>query len=181
MLHEAPLRHAVRVKRLPKQAGDRERRCVEHDTFDNSTEWSIPTRTVCGANPDVFLGGACHLAAGEAKRTYTLPAHSRVRVSARLHFFDEWGGEAISLRTDGQVRWTKAHRWCDRTFTSTCTKYGIDACGEGSFPDTLSVPVRADFAHAAPTLEVAFASTLPDGSDPCRASWGLDDVAIELI
>lgn len=158
-------------------------RLWDHESFDanDSNEWSLASRGVCGGNPDVFLGGPCALGAGETTRTYSaIPPHSRLRISARLHMFDNWQGESVFMKTDGQVCWTKAHTWCDRVFSFTCTKYGLDACGQET-PDRLSVPVKVDMAHTAETLELTFGSTLASGSDACAASWGLDDIEIELI
>ena len=62
-------------------------------------------------------------------------------MTARVHFFDEWAGESLFLKADGQTRWTRAHTWCSRVFSSTCTKYGLDTCGR-DIPDKLSVPQR---------------------------------------
>lgn len=161
--------------------GVKQWRLADVDTFDAHDEsaWSIATRTVCGANPDVFLGGPCKLGHETAERVYKLPPHSRVRVTARVHFFDEWAGESLYLKADGQTRWTRAHTWCSRVFSSTCTKYGLDTCGR-DIPDKLSVPVKAEFAHTGDSLELIVGSTLAEG-DACKASWGLDDVRIEIV
>jgi len=153
------------------------------DTFDtvDSGQWFPADRGFCGAPSDRFLGGHCKLATAVAVRNYTqLPPHTRVRVRARVHFIDQWTGEAVSLLAQGGTVWSQSHTWCPQVFTRMCLKYGVDTCGRDS-PDRLSVKAEAAFAHSGPTLDLAFKSTLPFGTDPCYKSWGVDDVSVELM
>jgi len=152
------------------------------DTFDtpDSAMWSPNDRGFCGSPEDKFLGGHCKFAATTAQRMYSLPAHTRVRVRARVHFIDKWEGESLSLLAHGQPVWSEAHNWCPCFLKWMCEKYGMDTCGRDT-PDRLSVKAEAVFAHSGPNLDLSFNSSLPVGTDPCYQSWGVDDVSIELM
>mmetsp|Transcript_58864 Transcript_58864/g.164425 ORF Transcript_58864/g.164425 Transcript_58864/m.164425 type:complete len:293 (-) Transcript_58864:109-987(-) len=160
------------------------------DTFDDvaggflarpGASWSRGEPGFCGSPNDQFLGGPCRLAAGSSARNYTeLPQHSRLRVRARVHFIDRWHGESVTLAVDGAPVWSQSHSWCRGFLKWMCKKYGIDTCGRDT-PDRLSVHVDATLRHSAPTLELAFASSLPPGTDACDTSWGFDDVSVELL
>lgn len=153
------------------------------DTFDvaGSAPWSANDRSYCAAPEDHFLGGHCKLAGGATGRQYTdLPAHTHVKVTARAHYFDEWNGEDISLALDSNVVWAQAYNWCPGFLTWKCLKFGVDSCGRDT-PDRLSVHLEATVPHTASSLGVVFASNLPATADPCKVSWGVDDVAVELL
>lgn len=153
------------------------------DTFDSASTgtWTLDSRSSCGSDTDLFLGGHCKLGAANTARRYVqLPPHSRIRIRARVHYFDEWHGEAVALQADDATVWAQAHAWCPGFLTWKCIKYGIDSCG-GDTPDRISVKVEATLPHTASTLDLAFASNLVAGTDPCRVSWGVDDVSIELM
>jgi len=153
------------------------------DTFDNSETgvWSKDGRSVCAAPNDLFLGGHCKLAGTSTSREYTdLPPHTHVRVSARVHYFDEWKGEDIAMFVDKAGVWSQSHEWCPGFLTWKCLKFGVDSCGR-DIPDRLSVRVEATIPHSASTLDLAFESTLAPTTDPCQVSWGVDDVALELM
>lgn len=152
------------------------------DTFDTpeTAVWTPNDRGFCGSPNDHFLGGHCRFGATVAQRTFSLPAHTRVRVRARVHFIDKWDGESISLLAHGKPVWSQSHDWCPCFLKWMCEKYGLDTCGR-STPDQLSVKAEAVFAHSGPSLDIAFNSSLPVGTDPCYQSWGVDDVSIELM
>lgn len=152
------------------------------DTFDTpeSAMWSPNDRGFCSSPDDHFLGGHCRFAATTTQRTYSLPAHTRVRVSARVHFIDKWEGDSVSLLVHGKPVWSESHNWCPCFLKWMCEKYGVDSCGRDT-PDRLSVKVEAAFPHSGPTLDLAFNSSLAVGTDPCYQSWGVDDVSVELM
>lgn len=152
------------------------------DTFDTaeSSAWTPNDRGFCGSPNDHFLGGHCRFGATIAQRTFSLPEHTRVRVRARVHFIDKWEGESLSLSVHGRPVWSQSHEWCPCFLKWMCEKYGLDTCGRDT-PDRLSVKAEAVFAHTGPTLDIAFNSSIPVGTDPCYQSWGVDDVSIELM
>jgi|Transcript_123471 hypothetical protein len=152
------------------------------DTFDTADTgtWSPNDRGFCGSPEDHFLGGHCRFGATVTQRRYTLPPHTRVRVRARVHYIDKWNGEAISLLVHGKPVWSQSHDWCPLFLKWMCEKYGVDTCGRDT-PDRLSVKAEAAFAHSSPTLDIAFNSSIPVGTDPCYQSWGVDDVSIEVM
>jgi hypothetical protein len=152
------------------------------DTFDtpDSAMWMPNDRSFCSSPEDHLLGGHCHFGATMTQRQYSLPTHTRVRVRARVHFIDKWEGESVSLLANGKPMWSESHEWCPAFLKWMCEKYGVDTCGR-STPDRLSVKAEAVFAHSGPSLDIAFNSSLPVGTDPCYQSWGVDDVSIELM
>eukprot|EP00927_Polykrikos_kofoidii_P055600 TRINITY_DN49819_c0_g1_i1.p1 TRINITY_DN49819_c0_g1~~TRINITY_DN49819_c0_g1_i1.p1 ORF type:complete len:315 (-),score=42.96 TRINITY_DN49819_c0_g1_i1:91-1035(-) len=144
-------------------------------------EWSLNDRSFCGSPHDQFLGGHCRFASSETTRKYTtLPEHTRVRVRARVHFFDEWEGDSVALSADGRVVWSQSHDWCPGFLKWKCSKYGVDTCGR-STPDRLSVHAEAILHHTSDVLTLSFASSLPGNTDACATSWGVDDVSLELL
>jgi hypothetical protein len=143
--------------------------------------WSMNDRSFCTTPHDQFLGGHCRFGATQTVRTYHgLPPHSRLRIRARVHFIDRWQGESVILSADGQSVWSQSHSWCTGFLEQMCIKHGVDSCGK-STPDRLSVRAEATLNHNSPTLEIAFASSLPKGTDACQSSWGVDDVSLEVI
>lgn len=177
--------------------GVRQWSLFELDTFDDAgtslpsapggvevsswSAWSPSDRSFCTTPHDQFLGGHCLLAVASVSKNYTaLPAHRHVRVRARVHYIDRWRGDAVTLSADGLPVWSQAHSWCTGFLKRMCATYGIDSCGK-SAPDRLSVLAVATIEHAAPTLELSFASSLPEGTNACETSWGVDDVSVELL
>jgi hypothetical protein len=142
--------------------------------------WSVNDRTFCSTQGDEFLGGYCKFAATATTRRYQLPPHTKVRISGRVHYLDAWLGESVLMQANGETVWAQAHNWCPGILKWMCTEYGISTCGSDT-PDRLSVHVEATIQHTAPTLDLTFTSSLPLGTDPCKTSWGVDDVSIELI
>jgi len=155
-------------------------RLVDLDTFDgptNSNQWSVNAQSSCGNSADFFLGGHCKFAGQATSRTYHLPPHSKVKVTARVHYFDEWQGEGVSMSLDHQPTWAETHNWCPQFLKWMCKKYGVDSCGR-DMPDRLSTLVQSTIAHTGPTLTVTFNSDLDKDADSCFVSWGVDDVAV---
>jgi len=152
------------------------------DTFDtpSSAKWSTNDRGFCSSPDDHFLGGHCRFGATSTQRMYSLPAHTKVRVRARVHFIDEWKGDSVSLMAHGKAVWSESHDSCPMFLKWMCEKYGVNTCGRDT-SDRLSVKAEAVFAHSGPALDIAFNSSLPVGTDACYQSWGVDDVSIELI
>lgn len=107
------------------------------DTFDaGGSPWTVSETSTCGASSDLFLGGHCKFGGKvTTSRIFeNLPSHSYAQITARVHFFDQWEGETVVMKVDGQRSWTRQHRWCTEVLTAECTKHGVDACGT-HFPD----------------------------------------------
>merc|ERR1711998_298817 len=84
-----------------------------------------------------MLGGPNKLASAEISKTYYLPKHSEVKVTARYSFVDNWDDDTGYMKTDNQVVWTEEYTWCPQFFTFVCPK-GHNACGSEFYPDKLS-------------------------------------------
>jgi hypothetical protein len=108
------------------------------DTFSSNEEamWTMSSTSSCGPSSDIFLGGHCKLGGtSSVQRTYTnLLPHKSVRLTARVHFLDEWLGESLLVMVDQLIRWTKNNHWCNEVLTSQCLKKGLDICGN-TYPD----------------------------------------------
>eukprot|EP00916_Digyalum_oweni_P002481 GHVL01004575.1.p1 GENE.GHVL01004575.1~~GHVL01004575.1.p1 ORF type:complete len:258 (+),score=16.72 GHVL01004575.1:83-856(+) len=149
------------------------------DTFDSpASKWSQQERSFCGTSSDMFLGGHCKFASTTTAREWTdLPKHSIVRITGRIHFFDEWTGEAVHISIEGAKMWSHSHNWCPQIMTYICHNSGINSCGH-DYPDKLSVYFDITYPHSSLKLKLAIGSTLNENIDPCDASWGVDDVAM---
>ena len=148
-------------------------------TKDTPSAFSVAAkRQSCGVNGDKHLGGYCNFATVDVSKKYIdLPRHSTVRITARVHFFDKWFGEYAYAKVDGQSVWQQSHFFCAKPFSSMCR--GIDTCGDSKYSDKMSQKVSITLPHTASELTVTFGADLGDKS-PCVASWGVDDVMIEL-
>eukprot|EP01069_Polyplicarium_translucidae_P004209 Polyplicarium_translucidae@DN2525_c0_g2_i1.p1 len=84
------------------------------DTFElDAPLWDSADISSCGLSGDAFLGGHCKFGGKTVTRRHTLlPAHERLKVTARLHFLDEWEGESLFIRVDGSLVWAQSHHWC---------------------------------------------------------------------
>ena len=151
------------------------------ETFDEPEhKWKPKKTQTCGNSLNKFLGGHCTLGAEQkASRHYKgLPTHTQLRVSGLVHFFDEWKGETVYLTADDSIRWSHAYDWCDGFFTQECKNKALDFCGR-MFPDKLSHYFSVEIPHQKTDLWLEIASTL--GAKPaCDASFGIDDILIEL-
>lgn len=171
---------SVTVRGLPQWSLFSQETFEPEAAIATSSPWSIDDRTFCSTPGDEFLGGYCKFAATTTTRRYELPPHSKVRISARVHYLDAWLGESVLMQANGETVWAQAHNWCPGILKWMCTQYGISTCGSDT-PDRLSVHAEAIIQHNAPTLDLTFASNLPFGTDACKTSWGVDDVSIELL
>lgn len=173
----------------------------------DSNPVEITASSTCARNVDEtsdhFLGAFGH--AKVSKKFTALPGHTRMRVTARAHFLDMWVGDLLYMKADGEVRWTKAHRFCTSTPEKSCQPGSLmtgalDTCLDPNFSDTLSVPIDVEWSHTGTDLELAFRGHLTDGtkcasSSDCKdsgidcdiqlgicvnqkARWGIDDVRI---
>lgn len=107
------------------------------DTFDaGGKPWSNDKTSTCGSSSDIFLGGHCKFGGGSlTTRVFdNLPTHSSIQVTARVHFFDKWLGEALVMKMDGKPVWVRQYKWCTEVLKTQCQKHGVDACGT-NFPD----------------------------------------------
>jgi hypothetical protein len=138
---------------------------------------------------DYFLGA---FGGTLATKTFTLPPHTMVRVQARVHFIDKWGGELVYMEVDGGRKWSESHTWCSQLFESNCQPIAgktIDSCGDSNFPGTpfilqlariVIVCVRAasccvTAAHVFPSCLSCRQAVCPSGCvvSACgRRNWG---------
>lgn len=174
-----------------KVGGQRQWKMILHEDFQPGTvgDWTnqgdqfpLPPNngistcvSVTHNDADHFLGSYSNM---EAVKTFLLPSHSRLRIKGRVHFIDEWKGEMVYLKMNGDIVWTKNHKWCKKILTTLCEDKGVSVCGNPSFPDTLSVPMDVVVSHSGTKLELAIGSNVKSGDS---ATWGFDDLQIFIM
>lgn len=86
--------------------GVRQWRMLSHEDFSNGADgWAPATATSACGSKDQLLGGHCNLGRGEvSKRFEGLPAHTQIKLVARVHFLDSWNGEAVRCVSRVAVR-----------------------------------------------------------------------------
>lgn len=153
-----------------------------HDHFQNTAEgWSHNQISSCARGEqstasDRFLGGHCNFANTNVSKTYrNLPPHTHLRLSARFHFLDQWRGETGFALVDQHYVWTESCGDPDGDDSSS----GVDMCGGAAADRKFSSPVHAVVEHNRPNATIVFGSTLDD--HPCRHSFGVDDVIVEVL
>jgi len=126
-----------------------------------------------------MLGGPNRLGSAEVTKTYTLPKHTEVKVTARYSFIDNWDDDTGYMKLDGQTVWTEEYTWCPQFFTFICPK-GHNACGSEFYPDKLSRLISVSVPHTKDTLTVTFGSTIPSELSPAEVSYGISGVTVEV-
>jgi hypothetical protein len=156
---------------------------VQHDDFETpatSAGWSSNETQTCGLNPSRFLGGWCKFSNAEVFKKVTglskIP-HTKVRIQAIFHFFDKWEGEFAYMKVNDKTVWLEHHNYCRQAFEDYCK--GLSICGEDQYADRLATLIDITVDSSDDLVKIAFGSNL--GDDPCKASWGVDDVQVQIL
>ncbi len=100
-----------------------------------------------------------------------------MRITARVHFIDQWEGENVILSVNNNVMWIDGAR--SPTMEDLLRGAAINVCG-GNHPDArLSVPVDIITRHTDSQLLIDVSSTL--SGTITKASFGIDDVSIYIM
>ncbi len=144
-------------------------------TMQLSDKPSIPLVTKkCFGN--AFIGGPCLTGANSilSLNINSLPAHSRLELSARFHFIDSWSGEAAVAEIDGATVWMDTYQ--------NNGDGGINLCGNESVSEgRVSQLIRVEVPHTSGDARVSFRSLLPSHLSSCETSWGVDDVIVRVL
>jgi hypothetical protein len=144
---------------------------IGSDDFNSQEDikgWNFVSTSYCGSSSDLFLGGHCLLSNQIVKKTYNdLPKHTRVLVTANVHFIDDWQGETAYVKIDDKVAWMKSVR---------SGPTSINICGGSYGEAAFNVPVIAEIAHDDFSLNLSFETNIE--RDPCDVSFGIDNVAV---
>jgi hypothetical protein len=116
---------------------------ISFDDFNDPmkpTEWSFSEYSTCQNKNDYFLGGPCKLSSQEVTKTITnIPSHSKVFITANLHFIDKWEGESAFVKVDGKTVWMKSVKGGDM---------GVDLCGDENVGEAAyNVSVMVETMH----------------------------------
>eukprot|EP00301_Raphidiophrys_heterophryoidea_P021915 c6196_g1_i1.p1 GENE.c6196_g1_i1~~c6196_g1_i1.p1 ORF type:complete len:291 (-),score=78.55 c6196_g1_i1:63-899(-) len=160
---------------------------VHLDTFANDTNgWDVatgPALEISKCGGVTMLGGPCKTSNHVVSKTYELPQHAEIQVTARVHFLDNWDDDTAFMKLStagGEITaWTEQYTWCPQFFTMMCAK-GNSACGKEEYPDRLSKLVSVSVPHQEPTLTIKFGTNIPDIVPPCEVSYGISGVMIEV-
>jgi len=160
---------------------------VHMDTFSNGTDgWDVedgPTLETSKCGGLTLLGGSCKTSHHVVTKTYELPKHAQIQVSARVHFLDNWDDDTAFMKlstASGEVTaWTEQYTWCPQFFTMMCSQ-GHSACGKEQYPDRLSKLVSVSMPHSEPTLTIKFGTNIPEIVPPCEVSYGISGVVVEV-
>lgn len=143
---------------------------VSEDDFDTGLNgWTDIGRSTCGLG-NWFLGGYCNASSQETRKTFTLPPHRSVRVTANYHMLDRWEGETGYLKAGDEYIWTLAG--------DISHGKGVDVCGGPEVDTRLGAVIDVVFTHSSKHLELSFGATLQ--GDPCTASYGIDEVMVYI-
>jgi len=98
-----------------------------------------------------------------------LPKHTHIRVTATVHFIDDWQGETGWLKLNDRFVWTESH---DQR--NTAGKFSM--CGSDLYPESrFAAPIDIIWKHNEPSLTLALGSNLDEGSD---ARFAVSNIAI---
>ncbi len=123
-----------------------------------------------------------------SKTYHNLTKHGSIKITANIHFFDDWQGETIYLKINNQIIWQKSAR-------ASKNKNSINICGNDQsdpiFASSILIinftlklmflysSLHVDFPHSEESLKITFGSNLKRPA--CQASFGVDDVMIYTI
>lgn len=149
------------------------------EDFDNGVKgWSPDVTSTCGNNNNNFLGGPNKFANTEAKIVIDdIPDHTELRITANVHFFDNWEDDELYMLVNNEVVWYETYNWCPGALKWKCYKNLINVCGNDK-PDKLSYSVDVTFQHSSKSLLLSFKGITNKSQN--ELSWGIDDVAMYI-
>ena len=160
-------------------------------TNDLHVDQQTLSTTTCSHPTDFFLGGACVLSSGTVVKTFRgLPAHKQIRIKATLNFIDQWQGEQVWCKLNGNYVWldTIGHPALEKPASLTAavarnTKEtsAMSVCGNSDHADiALGTLVDVTKRDDKDSVTIEFGTTVGKGIDACSQSWGVDDVQIYI-
>jgi hypothetical protein len=161
---------------------------THHENFDNKSsleKWSDQRISSCNSKDknqneiekkvherNIFLGGHCNFSHHEVAKTFkSLPKHTKVRITAKYYFIDDWNGEYGYMKINGKVVWTKKFTHNKKSISSS-----ISICGNSDYLDNLSEIIDITLSHNEDQILLTFGSTIK--KDPCIQSFGVDDIIV---
>ena len=140
---------------------------IKSDNFNNnSSGWNFDKINRCN-NGKFHLGGYCNLADKEISKTYKLPKHNYVRITANYDMIDNWNGEMGYMKVDDIIAWAKIGK---------NNRNGINFCGDDKFSDNIGEKIDVILNHSHEEISISFGSTLK--GDSCEHSYGISNVMI---
>jgi len=98
-----------------------------------------------------------------------VPTHTQLRITATVHFVDDWQGETAWMKVNGHYMWTASH---DQRGTGS----KISICGSDVYPDSrFSQSIDVTFINTDFAIRVEFGDNLEEGAE---AYFGLSSVTV---
>jgi len=148
---------------------------VLHDVWPGATGWTgsitidASAITTCG-DLGTQLGGYQQLGASDyvEKTIVTLPAHNKLRVSARLFKIDQWSNNRLQFQVDGNDAWE----------SNAYTSHGDYECGDSGYNQKdLMIDMEVTVAHVASSVTLRFTTDI----SAADMWWGINDVVVHVV
>jgi hypothetical protein len=132
---------------------------LTHNSFKQSQEGWTGDLSTCNSN--TFIQGYLNYS---VTKEFKVPTSSKIRITANVHFIDEWNGESVQLKVNNQLMWS-----------FQATSGDINVCG-GVHPDGgYAIPVDISLAYTN-LLKVEFLSEIQKE----KGRFGVDNIIIYL-
>lgn len=126
-----------------------------------------------------MLGGYCKLDSAQVSKSFPLPAHTHVKITASFHFIDRWAGETAFMKLNVGPDAAQEVVWTERYEEGESTN-GLNVCGDPNVPEgNFASPIEVVVPHTRDSIEVVFGTTM-QSTDACDRSWGISNVEIQV-
>lgn len=132
---------------------------LSHNNFKSSKEGWSGDLSSCNSNN--FISSSSDLA---ISKVMEIPSSNQIRLTANIHFIDNWSGESVQLRVNNQLMWS-----------SQATSGEINICGGPHADAGYAVPVDITLPYTNP-LKIEFSSQIPKE----KGYFGVDNIIIYL-
>jgi hypothetical protein len=172
-------------------------RLVAHDDFTESAagwtqarEAGAPAlRQHCGAGDNFIVAKGVLDARDQPvveKRFTGLPPHSRLELTARVHYLGHWRGSHAFATVDSAIVWLDSHGSPNdggaAGADAAAASQPLAFCGLSSSHTKLAQPIRVSIPHTGDSVTIGFgaAAYLIDG-EPTEPLLGVDDVSLQVL
>jgi len=103
-------------------------------------------------------------------KIFKLGHHDQLRITATVHFIDDWQGETAYLKVDNEYLWTE-------TVDQENGAGKLDVCGSSNYPETrFSVPIDITIPHHQSQVSLLFGATIEEGAEDTY--FGISNLAL---
>jgi len=103
-------------------------------------------------------------------KIFKLGHHDQLRITATVHFIDDWQGETAYLKVDNEYLWTE-------TVDQENGAGKLNVCGSSNYPETrFSVPIDITIPHHQSQVSLLFGATIEEGAEDTY--FGISNLAL---